>query len=83
MLLNELKSVVPLVEANPSIQHETIQQKSMTERVKVAPSTAPKNFNTQTLRTISQKIQLVDNRDNLLDSIKTFSFNSLRRISAD
>lgn len=82
MLLNELKSVVPLVEANPSIE-QVVVNKPITERIKVAPSTAPKNFNSQTLKAISQKIQIVDNRDNLLDSIKSFSFNSLRRISAD
>lgn len=75
MLLDELKSVVPRVEEGSNL----VIERTRKPESKVGPSTAPKNFNSQILKAINQKNQIVDSRDSLLDSIKGFSFNSLRR----
>lgn len=75
MLLDELKSVVPRVEEGSNLVIERTPKPAS----KVGPSTAPKNFNSHILKAINQKNQIVDSRDSLLDSIKGFSFNSLRR----
>ncbi len=80
MLLDELKSVVPRVEDGPHLSQPT-EWISAKPATKMGPSTAPKNFNSQILKAINQKNQIVDSRDSLLDSIKSFSFNSLRRMS--
>lgn len=89
ILLDELKSVVPLIDENSnyikvtSNAAPTQTSNSYTDKLKVGPSTAPKNFNKQTLKTINQKNQIVDTRENLLESIKGFSINSLRRVSTE
>jgi len=48
--------------------------------VKSPPIVAPKNFSNDALKSINKKNQVINNRDNLLDSIKTFSVSSLRRV---
>ncbi len=77
MLLVELKSVVPRIEGDECESSRLVAETSCQE--KKGPTTAPKNFNSQTLKTINLKNQLADNRESLLESIKGFSFNSLRR----
>ncbi len=81
MLLHELKSVVPRIEGDECVSSLVIEASSQVknDRIKKGPSTAPKIFSSQTLKTINLKNQVADNRESLLESIKGFSFNSLRR----
>ncbi len=43
------------------------------------PNVAPKTFSVNARKTLNQKNQVISNRDNLLDSIKSFSVSSLRK----
>jgi hypothetical protein len=52
------------------------QTKSMT----LPPAVAPKNFKPDTLVSISKKNQLLDARENLLESIKGFNFANLKKV---
>lgn len=45
------------------------------------PPVAPKNFKNDTLISINKKNQLLDARENLLESIKGFSLTNLRKVS--
>lgn len=52
------------------------QSKSTT----LPPAVAPKNFKPDTLVSISKKNQLLDARENLLESIKGFNFANLKKV---
>ncbi|CAF0844999.1 unnamed protein product [Brachionus calyciflorus] len=77
-LLSELKSIVPLTDnetPSPSVcPMSTFQPRN------VRPAVAPKNFNNTTIESIQNKKQLISARDDLLDSIKSFSATSLRKV---
>lgn len=47
------------------------------------PPVAPKNFRNDTLATINKKNQLLNNRENLLESIKRFNVSNLKKIKND
>ena len=101
MLLNEIKSVVPLVQDINNTKSEGLiklaepvvvtvnkpppppanpPQVFPKNEPKSAPFVAPKNFSKETIKSLNKKNQVIDDRDNLLDSIKSFSVSSLRKI---
>ena len=47
------------------------------------PLVAPKNFNHNTIETIQNKKQILNARDDLLDSIKSFSVTSLKKVNRE
>ena len=113
LLLNELKSVVPLIDTeNTPIGRSTvkksaslitlasnmstaevtfdennnknsIQSLSEVKTGSTGPVVAPKNFTPDALKSITIKNQVVNMRENLLDSIKCFSANSLKKVAND
>ena len=110
LLLNELKSVVPLIDtdstpigrgafkksaslitlaSNMSTSEATFDENNnknsiqSNSEVKTGPVVAPKNFTTDALKSITIKNQVVNMRENLLDSIKCFSANSLKKVAHD
>lgn len=106
MLLNEIKSVVPLVEDISSdkkaAEESNNQVMSTSSLIRLAnpvvvaaattvvkapppppanpPQVAPKNFSSDAVKSLSKKAEVLNARDNLLDSIRSFSVTSLRRV---
>lgn len=79
-LFEELKSVVSesneRFDKTKSLSHlSTFQPKSN------RPNVAPKNFNSNTKENIQNKKQILNAREDLMDSIKSFSVASLRKIN--
>jgi hypothetical protein len=87
-LFNELKSVVPLKEPELELNNKVSspppppppQQQQQQQQ---GPVVSEKNFSTNAKKSINSINRIMDQRDNLLDSIKLFSVSNLKKTNRD
>lgn len=79
-LFEEIKSSISELESQ-SDNSKSLSHLSTFQTKNVRPNVAPKNFNSNTKENIENKKQILNARDDLMDSIKSFSVTSLKKIN--
>ncbi|RNA09408.1 msx2-interacting -like isoform X1 [Brachionus plicatilis] len=79
-LFEELKSAVS-ESTGESDKSQSLGQLSTFQPKNSRPNVAPKNFNSSTKENIQNKKQILNAREDLMDSIKSFSVASLKKIN--